>query len=106
MIRAYAGAQTAAAIGQNNILNIGVPSDEEWTLLEIRVPVSAMALTHIRIFLNDVEQYDLIPTIDNHEFVIGDKLVGPIDIRCVVDKLDAIAQIQGITIVVDQPLQP
>lgn len=106
MIRIYSSIQTAAAAGVNNVLNVGVPDGESWALLEIRVPVTVMADTHVRIFLNDVQQYDLVPTVDNHEFVIGDVINGPVDIRCTIEKLTATAQIQGITLVFDQPLQP
>lgn len=106
MIRTYAATLTSAAAGVTNVLNVGVPDGETWTLLEIRIPLDVFADTHVRIFLNDVQQYDLIPTVDNHEYVIGDQIVGPVDIRCTVEKLTATAQILGITLVVDQPLQP
>lgn len=106
MIRAYAATQISAVVGVTNVLNIGVPDGEQWTLLEIRIPVDVFDDTHVRIFLNDVQQYDLIPTVDNHEYVIGDAIKGPVDIRCTVEKLTVTAQIQGITLIVDQPLQP
>ena len=106
MIRTYAATQVAVAAGVVNILNVGVPDGETWTLLEIRVPVDVFDDTHVRIFLNDVQQYDLVPTVDNHEYVIGDAIVGPVDIRVTSEKATATATILGVTLVVDQPLQP
>lgn len=103
MIRIYADAVNVAAVGVVQILQVGIPANETWKLLEIRTPSDTNQDAQVGITLNGMLQYEMVPTVNNHDFVIGDDLVGPMNIICSLSKATADAQEAGVTLVFDQP---
>lgn len=103
MIRIFANAVDVAAIGTTQVLQVGIPDGQTWKLHEIRTPSDTIQDAQISISLNGMVQYEMVPTINNHDFVIGDDLVGPMNIICNLIKATADAQEAGVTLVFDQP---
>lgn len=103
MIRIYADAVNVAAAGRIQVLEVGIPDGQTWMLLEIRTPSDTVQDAQITGQLNGMTQYEMVPTDNNHDFVIGDALVGPMDIVFYLDKATADAQEVGVTLVFDQP---
>ncbi len=103
MIRIYADAVNVAAVGRVQVLQVGIPADQTWKLLEIRTPSDTVQDAFVSGQLNGMTQYEMVPTLNNHDFVIGDQLVGPMNIVFFLDKATADAQEVGVTLVFDQP---
>jgi len=103
MIRAYSGQVTTPNIGDSVLLNVGVPAGQTWIILEIRTPSDVVLESQIVGQLNGVIQYEIMPTFNNHDYVIGDTLVGPVDINFYLHKATAVAQTAGVVVVFERP---
>jgi len=103
MIKTFADAVNVAAVGRVQVLEIGIPDGQTWKILEIRTPSDTVQDAQITGQLNGMTQYEMVPTPNNHDFVIGDDLVGPMQVVFFLDKATADAQEVGVTVVFDCP---
>jgi len=103
MIKTFAGAAVCAGVGQTHIFTVGIPDGEVWKLLEIRVPTPVVQASIVAGSLNGMIQYEIVPTLNNHDFVIGDDLPGPMEIRWFMATPSGQAQNVGVTLVFDIP---
>lgn len=106
MIYSYADVRNlAAAATTNNVLTVGVPTGEVWKLLEIRTPVSVVALLRTDIYIDGIQRFQLVPSINDNVIVVDEEYQEGAQIAVNQVKSDATSQNVGVILVIDRQVK-
>lgn len=102
MVRVYSDVAAYAAAGQAVLLTVGSPKLKPFKLLEIRVPSNLTLNTVVRFTVNGETRYDIVPSINDHAYVINEDFLEDTEIMATVITRTAGAQVVGVSMVIDE----